>query len=187
MGRGSNNNDSQGHPINSRQIIFATKWFELVAKTLPTSFDREPYFALEQLDYVCILAMTSDQRILLVRQFRPAVEEMTLELPAGHVERGETPEEAARRELLEETGHVVDNLELLGCLQPDTGRLSNRQWCFWAHPVRPCSDLYEQEAGLQLVTCADGDLKEMVLQSRFVHALHLSSIFLAVLLEKIRW
>ena len=53
---------------------------------------------------------------------------MTLELPAGHVEQDETPEESARKELLEETGHVAEKFELLASLSPSTSRFTNRMW-----------------------------------------------------------
>ncbi|MFF3446974.1 NUDIX hydrolase [Streptomyces sp. NPDC002667] len=48
-----------------------------------------------------------DDHVLLVEQYRPAVDEVLLELPAGRTEKGETPEETAARELLEETGYVA--------------------------------------------------------------------------------
>src|SRR5213079_2244404 len=70
-------------------------------------------------------AVTPNGTFPLVRQFRPALEEFTLELPSGHVDLGESPEQAARKELREETGFVANELILLGSLSPDTGRLSN--------------------------------------------------------------
>ena len=91
---------------------------------------------LQTKDYVSVVAVTEDGRLLLVRQFRPAVGRMTLELPSGHVEPGETPEQAARKELLEETGYLADTFTLLGNLSPDTGRLGNRMWCFFAKGAR---------------------------------------------------
>ena len=67
-------------------------------------------------DFVVIVAVTRQDQILLVRQFRPAAAAVTLELPAGHVDPGETPEQAARRELLEETGYEADTFKLLASL-----------------------------------------------------------------------
>ncbi|MBN2147135.1 MAG: NUDIX hydrolase [Anaerolineales bacterium] len=55
---------------------------------------------------VAILPITADQRVVLACQFRPGPEKVVLELPGGGIEDGETPEHAARRELLEETGYT---------------------------------------------------------------------------------
>jgi ADP-ribose pyrophosphatase len=52
-----------------------------------------------------ILALTKDQRVILVRQFRPGPNEILNELPGGYIDNNETPEQAAERELLEETGY----------------------------------------------------------------------------------
>jgi ADP-ribose pyrophosphatase len=56
-------------------------------------------------DTVAVLALTEDEQVVLVREFRPGPEELILELPGGLIDPGQTPEEAARRELLEETGY----------------------------------------------------------------------------------
>ncbi len=54
---------------------------------------------------VCILAITSESKVILVRQFRPGPKKILDELPGGYIDKGETPEQAANRELLEETGY----------------------------------------------------------------------------------
>jgi ADP-ribose diphosphatase len=60
---------------------------------------------LEGRDTVAVLAVTDAQEVVLVREFRPGPEEVLLELPGGEIENGQTPEEAARSELLEEAGY----------------------------------------------------------------------------------
>ncbi|MDD5031617.1 MAG: NUDIX hydrolase [Patescibacteria group bacterium] len=57
---------------------------------------------------VCVLALTKNNNIVLAKQFRPGPEKVLLELPGGGVDTGETPEKAARREFLEETGYTGD-------------------------------------------------------------------------------
>jgi len=71
---------------------------------LPNGSERELEIKLEGPTAV-VLALTADDDVLLVREFRPGVEEELLELPGGAVDEGEEPLEAARRELLEETGY----------------------------------------------------------------------------------
>src|SRR5205814_662663 len=110
--------------IVERKVEFATPWFELVAKRVEG--EKAPYYALRMTDYVAVVAVTGEKELVLVRQYRPAVERFTLELPSGHVEKNETPEEAAKRELVEECGLEAGTMELLGKLISDTGRNENR-------------------------------------------------------------
>lgn len=57
---------------------------------------------------VCALALTEDKKVVLVKQFRPGPEKILLEMPGGSIEAGEEPEQAMKRELLEETGYIGD-------------------------------------------------------------------------------
>lgn len=141
--------------ILSKKVVFSTPWFSITAKAV--GGHRDPYYALECLDYVSVCAVTPKGEVLLVEQYRPAVESETLEFICGHVEAGETPEEAARRELQEEAGVEAPALELLGVLVSDTGRLTNRLWCFFAEGVVPCRTPASEE-GLTLVSCSVSEL-----------------------------
>jgi ADP-ribose pyrophosphatase len=135
--------------ISSRRTVFATDWFSLEEKQL--SSGGEPYFALKCFDYTSIVALTESDDLVLVRQYRPAVEAYTLELPSGHVDLGETPLAAVARELTEETGYVVNSIEEMANIYPDTGRMSNRMFCFFAK-VRHSPNAWQPEPGLEPVT-----------------------------------
>ena len=67
---------------------------------------------------VCVLALTENDELLTVRQFRYPYKEVTLEIPAGKLEYGENPEECGKRELLEECGCTSDSFTYLGKLYP---------------------------------------------------------------------
>jgi ADP-ribose pyrophosphatase len=77
---------------------------------LPDGHEREFEIKLEAATAV-VVALTENDHVVLVREFRPGLEAELLELPGGVVDDGETPAEAARRELLEETGYAGNLVE----------------------------------------------------------------------------
>src|SRR5258708_6222853 len=135
--------------IVDRKMEFSTPWFQLISKRV--AGNASPFYSLRMLDYVSVVAFTPSDEIILVRQYRPAVERFTLELPSGHVEKDEPPADAARRELAEECGFDAPHLELLGTLLSDTGRNENRLWAYFAGVVSPLATGHVPEAGVERV------------------------------------
>jgi ADP-ribose pyrophosphatase len=160
------------------EVAFATPWFQILAKTMRTG--EEPYYSLKLPDYAAVLALTQDERVLIVRQYRPALERDTLELPSGIVDAGEMPEAAVRRELLEETGYEGGEWALLGAMPPDTGRLGNRIWTYVAKGVRRAAGRAPEE-GITVETWPLEELRRAMVDGRFDHALHVAAVMLAVL------
>jgi ADP-ribose pyrophosphatase len=132
------------------------------------------------LDYVSVIALTGEQQVVLVRQYRPAVERYTLELPSGHVEADETPEQSACRELAEETGYQAERMELLGALLTDTGRHENRLWCYLAALATPLDAGHDPEPGIERVLIHRNALFDMIARGEFDHALHLGVLALSL-------
>ena len=168
----------------NKEVEFSTPWFEVEAKTYD-NIDL-PYYALSLPDYVSVIATTQEGQILLVRQFRPVVEEITLELPSGCVDEGETPEITARRELLEETGYEAQEMELLAVMNPDVGRLGNKLWCFFSPNVK---QIYHkpQEVDIALVCCSTSELSKLIRDGKLNHALNLAVILLGFQHGKLKW
>jgi ADP-ribose pyrophosphatase len=163
--------------VVSANSVYSTPWFRILEKTV-RGFDA-PYYVLDQSDYVTIIAVSSDDRIVCIRQWRPAVERPSLELPGGHIESGEQPIEAARRELVEETGFEPTALVPLGALSPDVGRLGNRMWGFFARVEIDGPSRSSPEAGVEVVLHPRRDLLRLVREGVLCHALDLSICLLA--------
>ena len=166
------------------EVEFATPWFQILAKTMREG--EAPYYSLKLQDYSAVVALTDEQQVLIVRQYRPAVERYTLELPSGLVDPGETPAEAARRELLEETGYEAAVVENLGPLRPDTGRLGNRIYSCFASGVRRVEGRVPEE-GIEVLTWRLDELARATADGRFDHALHVALLLVAVLKGRIRF
>jgi 8-oxo-dGTP pyrophosphatase MutT (NUDIX family) len=86
--------------------------------------ERE-FFTLESRDWVNIVAVTPDDQLVLVRQYRQGTDELSLEVPGGIVDDGEDPERTALRELEEETGYRGARAELLGRVRANPAFLDN--------------------------------------------------------------
>jgi ADP-ribose pyrophosphatase len=102
---------------------------------LPDGAVKEAYYVLERPDAAIIFPLTEEGEVVLVRQYRPPLGRMELGLPAGLVEEGEKPEAAARRELLEETGHSGGEWEALGSLASSPSLKDNWAYLFLARGV----------------------------------------------------
>jgi ADP-ribose pyrophosphatase len=92
----------------------------------PRTGQTHDFFVLEMPDWCNVIAVTAENEVVLVRQYRFGVRATTLEIPGGMLEPGEDPIEAARRELLEETGFSCERIELLGTIEPNPAIQNNR-------------------------------------------------------------
>jgi ADP-ribose pyrophosphatase len=172
----------EGPTIVFRRESTLSPWVGLVEKQvkLPWEGVAETYHSLRIHDYVAILAQTPSGLIPLVRQYRPAVEGFTLELPGGLSDRGELPEQTCRRELLEETGLVAVNVAYLGAYYPDTGRLENVQHGFFVDASEP-EDRFVPEPGMSVEYVTIPELLSLIKTGEMRHLLHIALVLLSQL------
>ncbi len=164
--------------------MFHTPWFQILSRKV--SETAPPHYCIQTTDFVVIVAVDPQGRLLLVRQFRPAVNQITLELPAGHVEPGETPEGAARKELCEETGYEAETFELLGKHSPSTARFTNLMWVYFAADARPALQPKQaREVGVDAVL-HEGPVGSLLDNPEFFAGGACAALFAAVAKGKIK-
>lgn len=140
------------------------------------------YYVLEYPDWVNAVALTEDGKVILVKQYRHAAEEVILELPGGCMEESESPEEAVKREMLEETGYVFSEIEFLSTVYGNPATANNKTHCYLAKGGRKVAEQKldrGEEIDIELVS--PEQLKELVLNNQFGQALHTSGIFYALI------
>jgi 8-oxo-dGTP pyrophosphatase MutT (NUDIX family) len=103
----------------------------------PRTGEAYDFFVLESSDWVNVIPLTSDNRVVLIRQYRHGVRDITLEIPGGLMEEHDTPGAAASRELREETGYHEEELISLGWVHPNPAIQNNRCYTFVAKNVVP--------------------------------------------------
>lgn len=105
-----------------------------------TGSDEHTFVCLECPDWVNIIPLTVDTQVLLIEQYRHGIEEITLEIPGGMVDEGESPQMAAVCELLEETGYAPREVIALGKSRPNPAIQNN-----WVHHFLALDIEFKQE------------------------------------------
>jgi ADP-ribose pyrophosphatase len=168
--------------IAGRRIEYERPWLAVEAKdVVRESGATETYYSVRTHDYAAVLAILDDGRIPLVRQYRPALERRSLELPSGLVEDGEEPAAAVLRELLEETGCQAEEVEPLGTFDLDSGRMQTKQWAFFAPRARIVAPGPSgEEEDIEIVFVRPAELLELVGRGEFRMAGHLAVVAAAL-------
>ncbi|MBA2692633.1 MAG: NUDIX hydrolase [Rubrobacter sp.] len=167
----------------SSEKLFESPYFSLRADALrlPDGAVKDPYYVIEREDAVFIFPVTEDGEVVLVRQYRPAIERMELCLPAGLVEEGEKPIEAARRELAEETGHGGGEWEEVVSLASSPGLKNNWAHVFLAEGVEESFPLDPDEfERLEIVIIPTDKLKDLVYSGAIVSSSGVAAIMVCM-------
>jgi len=109
--------------VRQSRTVLRDRWLHLQADTVEDARGNllDPYYTLHGPNWVSVAALTDDDRLVLVRQYRHGLVAPSLELPAGAIDPGDAdPVAAGQRELLEETGHAAREWRLVSSLSPNT-------------------------------------------------------------------
>ncbi len=142
----------------STELIYKSFIFSLFKKKIElpggTVVDRD---IITTKSAVGILAVTAENRVLFVKQYRPAIGKEIIEIPAGLIEEGEEPEEAAERELEEETGYRAEGLEKLAEFYTSPAFSDCKIHIFRAHNLKKTAQSLDEDEFLE---CIEIDVDE---------------------------
>ena len=174
--------------ILSSEYLFKETWFSVRKDRCETPDGKivDPYYVYEFPTWVTALPITEDNKVIMVKQYRHAIEDISLEIPGGCVDNTDkTFQEAIARELLEETGYSFKNFDYLGKISSNPSTNNN-----WMHMflVRGGIKTHEQkldhneDIDVELYTIEE--LKTLLKENKIVQAMHVTCILYG--LEKLR-
>ena len=138
----------------------------------PRTGETKRFSLIECVDWVNIIALTPEDEVVLIRQFRPGIERTCLEIPGGMVDAGEDAQTAARRELAEETGYTAARWRLLGTCAPNPALQNNTLHTYLALDARPTTA--PRPDGGEVLTIEPrplGEVQRALRDGRIEHAL----------------
>ena len=159
--------------LSSRYLI-QRPWLTARVDTvrLPNGVINPEHYVLEYPDWVNVIAVTTAGMMVMVRQYRHAFDEVMVELCAGVSEDGETPEQSARRELLEETGYGGGSWREVMTIGQNPSICDNITHCFLAEGVERVSDqALDDSEDIEVLLMTPGEVLSMLRGNQMRQAL----------------
>ena len=128
--------------LNRSYRIFAIRTDKALS---PRTGLEHDFFVLESSAWVNVIPLTPQNEVVMVRQYRHGIRDITLETPGGVVEADDSPEDAARRELFEETGYEASEMIALESVHANPAIQNNRCWFFLARDVFLAGDQQQDD------------------------------------------
>lgn len=170
-------------PLIASQRVFSAGLFGVTRDRArsPRTGEERNFHVLHMMDWLMVVPLTTDGRLVMVRQYRHGSRAMSLEVPGGlHDAAGESAEVGTARELAEETGYAKGELMLLGDLRPQPALLSNSARIYLAKGVQPIAEP-EPDAGedIEVVLIDRREVRVRIASGEINNAMTVSALALA--------
>ena len=144
----------------------------------PRTGAEHEFYVIESGDWVNVIPITADEQVVMIKQYRHGSGEITLEIPGGLVEPGDTPEKAASRELLEETGYQAEEWKKIGVVNPNPAIFSNRCHTFFARNLTKVGNpTLDQTEDIDVVLLPLSDIPRLIRNGVIDHALVIAAFY----------
>jgi ADP-ribose pyrophosphatase len=168
--------------LESKQL-FTEPWFSVRKDIceLPNGNRHSSYYILQYPDWATGFALTEDNKVIMVRQYRHGIGEVSLELPGGVIDKNESARDAIARELKEETGYEFDSIEEIGQVAPNPATSNNYMHMFIAKGGRKVAEQsLDETEDVEVLFYTIEELKQLLKENRIIQSLHCTTIFYAL-------
>ncbi|MGQ9645541.1 MAG: NUDIX hydrolase [Thermodesulfobacteriota bacterium] len=144
----------------------------------PRTGTEHDFHIIESEDWINVIPLTSGDQVIMIRQYRHGARKVTLEIPGGLVDPGDTPEKAAARELLEETGYQAEALVQIGVVNPNPALFNNRCYTFIAYRVTKMREpMPDQAEDIEVVPIPLVDIPKLIQNGEIDHAMVITAFY----------
>jgi ADP-ribose pyrophosphatase len=164
----------------SSKPVLQDRWLHVTADRCEIAPGKviEPYYVVHEKEWVHVYAVNSQYEVLTVRQYRYAADAVCTELPGGVVDPGETHDAAARRELMEETGHTAERWTYVGKLFANPARQTNSIHIYLAERLHLSAvQALDETEEISWRFQSTASIEEAVQCGEFSQALHIASLY----------
>ncbi|WP_182922264.1 NUDIX hydrolase [Pedobacter planticolens] len=165
--------------IASKYLV-RERWATLRVDTckLQNGSIKDDYYVLEYPNWVNAIALTKENKIILVRQYRFAADIISLEIPGGVIDDGEEPETAIVRELQEETGYSFESCELIATLYPNPATSTNKTFTYLLKGgVKTHEQHLDEHEILNVEEYTIEEVKQLLKENKIDQALHVAGLY----------
>ena len=145
------------------KTVYKNQWFQVINKYYEN--EKKNYYVLNIPDSSVILPITKNNEFIIIKQFRESLDNYSLELPAGFIDEDETPQQAAERELFEETGYISNEFIYLGIGRLMINRTNSVQHLFAAKNINQKS---KPKENIEVLKISQSKLYDMISEDKFV-------------------
>lgn len=177
-------NDNLEWKICHSEYIHKGPWATLRSDEceMPDGRIVDQYYVLEYPNWVNAVALTAENKVLMVRQYRHAANIVSLEIPGGVIDGDEKPEAAMRRELLEETGYQFDDIELISVVYPNPSTANNHVYCYLAKGgIKVQEQALDEHEELIVEEYTIDEVKQFLAENKIAQSLHCTGLFYALM------
>ncbi len=164
----------------SEKVIFKTKLFTI--KDVELEFEhteKKTFQILEKQDNVIIIPITSDNQLILIREYFTALEEYQLDLPGGRIDPEYDDKTTANKELQEETGFKANKLDKLAVFSMSPGYLTQKAHIFLARDLSESKLEGDEEEKLEVIKYPFDKFEELIDQGKITEARAIAALYLA--------